>query len=97
VIAAARAVSPEVSVLAESLHFVTKPGDELDSLSSDAIRVRVKGGLTFEPSMLRWTFTTVPLRSSLENPGKSEPVSSDDAEPVVVAWPDLLLAPGGLP
>lgn len=60
VIAAVRAVSPEVSVLSESLHFVTKPGDELDSLSSDSVRIRVKGGLTFEPSMLRWTFMAVP-------------------------------------
>ncbi len=74
VIAAARAVSPEVSVIAESLHFVTKPGDELDSLSTDAIRIRVKGGLTFEPSMLRWTFSTLPLRSSVENATRPEEI-----------------------
>jgi hypothetical protein len=73
VVAAARAVSPEVSIVSDSLHFTTRRGDELDSLSRDAIRVRVRGGLTFEPSMLRWTFLATPAPA----PQPSEDRSSE--------------------
>jgi hypothetical protein len=79
VIAAVRAVSPEVSVLADSLHFVTKPGDELDALSSDSIRIRVKGGLTFEPSMLRWSFNAAEPRSPSGAPAAAAVTSGSEA------------------
>ena len=93
VIAEARAVSPEVSVVAESLHFTTKPGDELDSLSRDAIRVRIKGGLTFEPSMLRWSFIANPIPSEMEvKSAESAPGDSAESAPLPqVPLPDRQL------
>ena len=90
VIAAARAVSPEVSVVAESLHFTTKPGDELDSLSSDAIRVRVKGGLTFEPSMLRWSFIATALATATETTPAAAEAASEASELSPLAGPERL-------
>lgn len=53
--ASARSASAEVAVLSGQLHFQVKEGDDLDALSRDAIRIRLRGGLSFEPSMLRWT------------------------------------------
>ena len=96
VIAAARAVSPEVSVVAEALHFTTKPGDDLDSLSRDAIRVRVKGGLTFEPGMLRWTFISTSVPSDPEAHAAFDaalPVATDTGELDRFLLPERQLQP----
>jgi hypothetical protein len=67
VVAAARPASPEVSIVSNAtLHFTARAADDLDSLSRDSIRVLIRGGLTFEPSMLRWTFASTPVAAILD-------------------------------
>ncbi len=56
VAAAAKSSSSEIAVVSREIHFAVRPGDDLDALSRDSIVVRVPGGMSFEPSMLRWTF-----------------------------------------
>lgn len=51
----ARPTNPEVALVSRDLHFSVRAGDDLDTLSRDSIVVRVPGGQSFEPSMLRWS------------------------------------------
>lgn len=53
--ASARALTSDVAIVSNAMHFAVRPGDDLDTLSRDAIVVRVPGGQSFEPSMLRWS------------------------------------------
>jgi hypothetical protein len=55
VMAKARSVAPDVTVVAQDIHFSVRAGDDLDSLSKDAIIVRLPGGQSFDSSTLAWT------------------------------------------
>jgi hypothetical protein len=53
--ASAKSLSSDVAIVSNAMHFAVRPGDDLDTLSRDAIVVRIPGGQSFEPSMLRWS------------------------------------------
>lgn len=53
--ASAKALTSDVAIVSNAMHFAVRAGDDLDTLSRDAIVVRVPGGQSFEPSMLRWS------------------------------------------
>ncbi len=53
--ASAKALGSDIAVVSNAMHFAVRPGDDLDTLSRDAIVVRIPGGQSFEPSMLRWS------------------------------------------
>ena len=77
IVAVAHAASADVQILADRLYFVRQSGD-IGALSQNALRVRIPGGMSFDPSMLSWVVKT-----------KAEPLALLDS--VVLA--DTVLGP----